>query len=311
MSIDEHAGSFIGLPVVDYNSDEGISDPEGTVYRIRIDWDDAEQGMTFAVRLAQFLSDPNVGRIPGIVIGCWDTESTGPADPAVEALASAREKLPGLRGIFFGDIVMEESEISWIQQTDLGPLLEAYPKLEQFRVRGGEGLSLGRLDHANLRSLIVESGGLPVSVIREISNSRLPQLEHLELWLGSPHYGWDGAVDDLQAILSGKLFPKLEYLGLRDCEVADELAAVVANAPIVRRIHTLDLSLGNLSDDGFRALCMLPRDGQLKKLDVHHHFAGAEMVAELERLPFEVDAGEVQKPHEWGGEEHRFIAVSE
>lgn len=311
MSIDAHAETFLGLPVNDYDPDKGIHDPETTAYRVRLDWGDADKGITFAARLAQFLSDPSVGRITAIVIGCWSPESPDTAEPVAEALTSANGKLPNLRGIFFGDIVMEESEISWIQQTDIGPLLEAYPKLEHFRVRGGESLSLGRLDHAGLKTLIIETGGLPVSVVREISNSRLPNLEHLELWLGSDQYGWDGAIDDLQPILSGRLFPKLSYLGLRDCEMADDLAAVIANAPIVRRLRTLDLSLGNMGDNGFRALCMLPRDGALEKLDVHHHFASAEAVRELQRLPFEVDASDVQAPQEWGGEEHRFIAVSE
>lgn len=308
--IDAHAETFLELPVKDYDAEEGIRDPESTTYRIRIEYD---EGVTLAVRLAQFLSDPNVGRISAIVIGCWSPDDpTEGAEHIVETLASASDKLPNLRGIFFGDITYEEAEISWIHQSDLGPLLEAYPKLEHFRVRGGNGLSLGRMDHANLKTLIVETGGLPVSVIREISDSSLPALEHLELWLGSPNYGWDGAVDDLQPILSGKLFPKLNHLGLRDCDMADELAAVAANAPIVRRLRTLDLSLGNMGDDGFRALGMLPRDGTLEKLDVHHHFAGAEMVNELKRLPFEVDASEVQTPQDWGdGEQHRYIAVAE
>lgn len=308
--IDAHAETFLGMPVEAYNLEEGIRDPESTAYRIRIEYD---EGVTLAVRLAQFLSDPNVGQISAIVIGCWSPDdSTEGAEHIIETLASANDKLPNLRGIFIGDITSEEAEISWIQQSDLGPLLEAYPKLEHFRVRGGNGLSLGRMDHANLKTLIVETGGLPVSVIREISDSHLPELEHLELWLGSPDYGWDGAVDDLQPILSGKLFPKLNYLGLRDCEAADELAAVVANAPIARRLRTLDLSLGNMGNDGFRALGMLPRDGTLEKLDVHHHFAGAEMVNELKRLPFEVDASDVQTPQDWGGgEQHRYIAVAE
>jgi hypothetical protein len=217
------------------------------------------------------------------------------------------EKMPKLRGFFFGDIVMEESEISWIQQTNVGPLLNANPGLEHFRVRGGQGLSLGQLAHPRLKSLVIETGGLPVSVIREVSTADLPELEHLELWLGSATYGWDGTVDDLQPILSGRLFPKLEYLGLRDCEVADELTAVIVNSPLVRRIRTLDLSLGNLGDEGFRALTMLPRDGRLKTLDLHHHFASQKMIDEVQRLGFEVDASDVQRPTDWG----RFVAVAE
>lgn len=311
MTVEGHAETFIGLPIKDYDPDERIQAPEGAVYRVSLGYDEGEGGLTMAARLAQFFSDPAVHRIQGVVIGTWHSEWDEPANSVVESLVSVRDKVPRLRGIFLGDITSEECEISWIQQTDVGPLLDAYPKLQHFRVRGGNGLSLGRLDHAHLKSLIVESGGLPVSVVREVSTAHLPELEHLELWLGSDNYGWDGGVDDLQPILSGNLFPKLQYLGLRDCEIADDIAAVVANAPIVRRIRTLDLSLGNLGDDGFRSLCMLPRDGRLEKLDVHHHFASAEMVKELQRLPCEVDASDVQEAEEWGGQTHRFIAVAE
>lgn len=250
---------------------------------------------------------PAAGRIAGVAIGTWHSEWDESASAVVEGLVAVCEKVPRLRGIFLGDITSEECEISWIQQTDVGPLLDAYPNLEHFRVRGGTGLSLGKLEHAKLKSLIVEAGGLPVSVIREVSASHLPELRHLELWLGSTNYGWDGSVDDLQPILSGNRFPQLEYLGLRDCEVADDLAAVVVNAPIVRRIRTLDLSLGNLGDEGFRALCMLPRDGGLEKLDVHHHFARVEMIKELQRLPFAVDVSDAETATDWG----RFIAVAE
>jgi hypothetical protein len=50
---------------------------------------------------------------------------------------------------------------------------------------------------------------------------------------------------------------------------------------------------------------------RLKKLDLHHHFISDGMVTNLQSLGIEVDASDKQEPHEWGGEQHRFIAVSE
>src|SRR5262249_56131328 len=125
-------------------------------------------------------------------------------------------------------------------------LREAYRGLEEFRVRGGNNLSLGTLRHKNLKKLVIETGGLPVSVLREVCAAKLPALEHLELWLGEENYGWDGTVNDLKPLLSGKLFPKLRYLGLRDSIIADEVATAVARAPVLKKIRVLDLSLGNL-----------------------------------------------------------------
>jgi hypothetical protein len=229
----------------------------------------------------------------------------------VEALVAARDRLPNLRAIFFGDILSDEREISWIQQSDLSPLFAAYPQLEYFCVRGADGLSLGSLKHDRLKSLIVQSGGLGANVVREVAAAELPELEHLELWLGTDEYGGDATVADLAPILDGGLFPKLKYLGLRDSEIADEIARAVAKAPVVERIRVLDLSLGILTDEGAAALLASPAIARLEKLDVHHHFCSEEMTAKLQSLGVEVDASERKEPDRYGDEVWRYVAVGE
>ena len=64
-----------------------------------------------------------------------------------DLLVDAKDRLNRLKGLFIGDITYEECEISWIIQSDVSPVLTAYPELELFRVRGGQDLSLGQLDH--------------------------------------------------------------------------------------------------------------------------------------------------------------------
>ena len=103
------------------------------------------------------------------------------AEAVVAALVAAREKLPKLRVLFMGDIISEENEVSWIEQTDVSPLLEAYPELEYFGVRGGNGLRLGDIRHEHLRSLVIEAGGLAREVVLDVLRADLPSLEHLEL----------------------------------------------------------------------------------------------------------------------------------
>jgi hypothetical protein len=127
--------------------------------------------------------------------------------------------------------------IRW--QSDVSPLFAAYPQLEDFCVRGAVGLSLGSLKHDRLKSLNIQSGGLGANVIREVAAAELPELEHLELWLGEENYGGNATVADIAPILDGALFPKLKYLGLRDSEIADEIAGAVASAPVVERIRVL------------------------------------------------------------------------
>jgi hypothetical protein len=309
MTIESHVDQFAGKPVRDYDPGKGIQHAARIIYRLRISYDDEQSILEL---LAAFVDDPAAAEAPGIVIGMWSPDA-GDADsgPIVASLAAARDKLPNLTAIFLGDIVREENEISWIQQCDVSPLLEAYPRLEHFRVRGGNGLRLGRLRHDALRSLVIESGGLSSATVRDVAAARLPALEHLELWLGEENYGGDATVQDLRPILSGKEFPRLRYLGLRDSAIADEVAGEVANAPVLPQVRVLDLSLGNLSDKGAAALLNSPRVALLEKLDIHHHYVSEDMVKQLKALGITVEARDPKEADEYDGEMYRYIAVAE
>lgn len=313
MTIQEHASRFADRPVHDYDPDEGIKEAEGTGYRLAISYDDAESGTTMTGLLASFLEDPAASRVPALVIGAWEdvSDSSTSSERIVEALVASSETLGSLKGLFLGDITSEESEISWIQQSDVTALFDAFPLLEHFRVRGGSGLVVGTLRHQNLRSLVVESGGLEAEVVRGILASELPRLEHLELWLGDEGYGRTATMDDLAPLLRGDAFPALRSLGLRDCQGADELAAALANSPILERIKVLDLSLGDLGDTGARALAESPGVARLEKLDLHHHYVSPEVIAAIEALGVAVDSSGRQEPSRYGDKESRYIAVSE
>lgn len=308
MSIYEHLTTLAGEPVVDWDPSE--PDPNHTTYRISLSYDD--EGAQWTDRFASFLDAMPTERITGLVVGAWEEMfEDGASTTIVEALVVARNRLPNLRALFFGDIISEESEISWIRQTDISPLFDAYPALEYFSVRGAEGLQLGALRHKNLKSLVIQSGGLGAAVTRAAIKADLPALEHLELWLGTPDYGGDTTIADLEPLLSGSRFPRLRYLGLRDSEIADQIAAAVAQAPILERIRMLDLSLGTLSDEGAAALLSSPLVSRLEKLDLHHHFCTDETVARLQQLGIEIDVSEQEEPDEHGGEVWRYVSVSE
>jgi hypothetical protein len=312
MSINDHVEEFAGKPVVEWKPTIAIADPAGSAYRIALDYDEAEKGERWEKRFAAFLDQPEASRVTAIVIGVWG--ETGPLEDSskvVEALNAARDKLTDLKALFIGDIVVEEYEISWIEHVSMASIFESYPGLEHFRVRGGQGLRLGTLNHQHLKSLVIETGGLDVSVVRDITSSNLPELEHLELWLGDENYGANTELVDLAPIFSGGLFPKLVRLGLRDTELADAIAVAVAHSPLIERLRVLDLSLGTLSDDGAAALLASPPVAKLEFLDIHHHFCSDDMVAKLKSLGVEVDASDPQTPDDWEGELHRFIAVSE
>jgi hypothetical protein len=310
---------FAGKQVVDWEPGSGPLNPETTIYRVGLSYDayNVTPRVLWTNKFAEFLSSPNVSDLTGLVVGLWnfagEMDETK-AQQMIDAIATAHNQLPNLTALFLGDIVMEESEISWIEQADVSPILQAYPALEIFRIRGSSGLTFGaRFSHAHLKELAIETGGLNPSIIHEVLQADLPALEHLELWLGTPNYGGDAAIDDLAPLLSpsSQLFPNLRYLGLRDSEFANDIAAALTLTPLIERIRVLDLSLGLLDDQGARALLDCPAVRKLEKLDIHYHFCSPDMVERLQSLGIEIDASDQQEPGRWGGEDHRFVAVSE
>lgn len=309
--ISENTTNWLGLPVQLFHAErsvQGVTDYSGTIYRLALDWD---ASVDFPTLFSRFLANPACAQTPAIIIGQYHGDDSGRgSEEVVQLLVSARERLPNLRGIFIGDMISEENEISWIVQSDVSPLPAAYPNLEHLRLRGTQDLSLGgRLVHEKLKSLVIESGGLPPRLLHEIAASRLPELEHLELWLGTPNYGGDATVEDVRPFLNGGLFPKLKRLGLRDSEIADQLAAALNGAAILSQLDAVDLSLGTLTDQGGQALLDNAALRRLQRVDLHRHFLSEEMMAGLRRAFPGVN---LDDPQGSGADpDDRYVAVSE
>jgi hypothetical protein len=304
MTFAESVDELWGLPIVDYDPSRGLREAGRKAYRVRTDFD-AEQG--FKDILARFLEEPDLPKLTALSIGLWAPESESGADVAATPLLAAKDRLQGLRSLFFGDITYEEQEVSWIDQTDLGPLVTALGGLSECFIRGGQNLRLTGLRHPALSRLVIQSGGLGRVTIQDVLAAEMPALEELELWLGSDNYGFDATVDDFEPLLSGRLFPHLRSLGLCNSIITDELAAAVAKSRVLERIQVLDLSSGTLSDKGAEALVSSPAVRRLSKLDLHHHYMSEAMVARVSALGIEVDVS----GREEGDEEDRYCAVSE
>ena len=301
-----HLENINGVAVRDWQPGEPLAGDFAP--RLAVGWDSKT---TWCEQFEALLQTPGADKLPALIVGMWGDDGSTSSSAAVGAIIEAREQLPALRALFIGDIESEENEISWIEQSDLAPLLAAFPDLQWFGVRGGNGLKLGAPAHAKLQTLILEAGGLDGEIVRGLAQSDLPALEHLEIYLGTEDYGSTVTIADLQPILEGTLFPALKVLGLRNAEIADQVAQAVANAPILTRIDELDLSLGTLTDEGAQFLLESPLIAQLNKLDLHHHFLTDAMQEKLKALPCAVDVSEAKSGDEWDGRVYRYVAVNE
>jgi hypothetical protein len=191
----------------------------------------------------------------------------------------------------------------------MSPVLKAFPNLEYFRVRGATGLSFGgSVQHDRLTHLIIESGGLPPAVINEVSAAKLPNLEHLELWLGDDSYGFNSKPEDFNSIVSGKTFPKLTYLGFRDSKIADDLATLISTSPIMNQLEELDFSLGTIGDAGANALLAAPSLKRLKMLNLKHHYISSEVASKFKGIGVVVNLDNKCEEEEDGS---RYVEVAE
>jgi hypothetical protein len=312
VTINNHLTVFEDLPVAEFTGEGCVPSTASNAIRLSLDWDAFDKGKTFIDLFASFLADPSCVEVQALLIGDWGGAGQGDGSaPVVEALVSGHDRLKKLRALFLGEITVSESEISWINQSDVSPLFHAFPNLSTLCLRGGEGLSLGRPQHERLRKLVIETGGMPSTVVREVASAKLPQLEHLELWLGDDGYGNDVSTEDIRLLLTEGPCQRLSYLGLRDDCNADETAKLLAGTKPPATLVSLDLSLGTLGDEGAAALATSGWIRQLKKLDVHHHYVSPGIVAQLRSLIPEVNADDVQEPDDWDGQPHRYVAVAE
>jgi hypothetical protein len=305
MAVSTNLQTFLNKPVQDYLPPTLI-EPDKYVYRLRLSYDD--EGVTISDLLEAFVRDPQVANVKELIIGQFTLESSDSSFEVVDKMVALKDNFKGLKALFIGDITYEECEISWIQQSDITPILQAFPNLEHLQLRGGDGLTFSDLQHDKLTTLIIETGGMSPEVVQQVNAARLPNLQKLELWLGSDNYGFNSKVTDFAPILSGTLFPKLTHLGLMDSEIQDDLAVAVAQAPVLKQLKVLDLSKGILTDTGAAALLASEGIRKLEHLNLRHHYMTAGMMEQLKKLGISINLND-QKTDE--DDDYRYVEVAE
>ncbi|MEK4664473.1 STM4015 family protein [Priestia sp. FSL H7-0729] len=266
--------------------------------KLVVSYDDYEDGIRMEKLIKDLAAKPEASSLESLVVGDWGQAYENSPQEFMSTLIESASSFPSLKKLFIGDMGFEECEVSWIIQTNLAPLLGAFPQLTSFSIKGSSGLSLEPLQHAKLEELIIICGGLPKEVLSSITHAKLPELRKLELYLGVDNYGFNGSIEDVLPLLEKGLFPKLVYLGLKDSEIQDEIAKAAAEAPILDQLEVLDLSQGTLSDEGAEALLASDKIKKLKHLDLSYHYMTDEMIRRWNQSGISVDVSDQQQSDE-------------
>jgi len=228
-------------------------------------------------------------------------------EAVVDRLIRSASSFSGLKHLFVG--WLDESNgflLSFSTEMDYSNFYKHYPQLESLVIRRGRELKLGKMDLPRLKHLSIESDILKLDVIKDICASDLPDLEHLELWLGEFNYGCDVEVSDLLAILDGK-FPKLKYLGLKNYDKQDELIQHLQGASVLDNLHILDVSMSILTDAGAEALYNNDKLLNLEHIDCSGHFISEEW---QEKLKAKFAKQNINVEHQKDSEDGKYYYVS-
>ncbi len=262
-----------------------------------------EEGKGPATMVEDILADPAFPELTELSVGSWGNAWEESCQPILDQIVDHAADFSHIEKLFIGDMDYEDCEVSWILQGDYGKLWAAMPQLKELTIKGSDGLVLGQVCHEGLEALTIICGGLPASVIRSIQEAELPNLKKLLLYIGIEDYGFDGDAGTVRELLEKADLPRLEYLGIADSEIQDELTQVVLESKFMGQISTLDLSCGTLTDKGGALLLeKLPAYPNIKKLDLHHHYLSDGMAKKLEGLSMEVDVSDQNQPETYRGE---------
>jgi len=261
----------------------------------------------------QILNDPLLPQLKSIIVGMWDEEMYESTPNAIfEMIIENKEKFQHIEALFIGDMEQEENEVSWIYQCCYENLLNALPNLKSLKIKGSDGLTLGKVDHKNLESLEIITGGLPVAVVNSLKTANLPSLKSLILYAGVEDYGGDCKASDFAAVAQKSLFPNLKTLGFVNSEKQDELVQVILESDILPQLEEVLVSCGTLSDRGAQLILdAADKLSHIKKLDASHHYMSDEMMEKLQALPFEVNTDDQNEPDVYDGETYLYPMITE
>ncbi|BDM62816.1 hypothetical protein NFHSH190041_02680 [Shewanella sp. NFH-SH190041] len=309
MTIDTHIDQFFGMDIENFDAEQGIKNSQIAI-KISSDDDNYDDTGLFQQQMAKLLSDSKLPEVQALIVGAWPEAYDESAQVYIDMLLANADKLENIKALFIGEMTYEENEISWIVQGDYARVWSAFPALTHMQIRGGQSLTLSLGEQSALKTLIVESGGLPASVVNEVATCQMPELTHLELWLGTEDYGWDGNIDTVLPLLSATKFPKLTHLAIKNSEIQSEILSAVLDSDILSQLTHINMSMGILTDAD--AQLLLDNKAKLadKIIDVSQNYLSDVMVLRLKENLNVItdDQGEVES---YDGEDYYYVSVAE
>lgn len=281
--------------------------------RFSYTYEEWQDGKNAASMLEDIMSDTEFCELEEIVVGCWGEAWDSAPQPLIDGIAANKDQFAHIKSLFIGDMDYEDCEVSWIMQSDYSGLWEAMPQLEKLVIKGSNDLKLGTVNHEQLRHLEIICGGLPKAVIQEVQNAKLPNLDHLILYIGIEDYGFDGDISTIKEFLEQSDFPKLTSLGIVDSDIQNQVTEAVLHCKYINQLTTLNLSMGVLTDEGGQMLLEeLPKYPNIQELNLKYHFLTDEMMDKLEGLTgVAVNVEDPQEPDDYDDELYGYPMVTE
>lgn len=273
---------------------------------------DSDESVDASTLAELIVNDEELAELEEVVVGCWGESYDNSVQPILDKIVEYKDRFKNVKSFFIGDMGFEECEVSWIEQGDYAALLSAFPELKKLTVKGSNGLSLGDINHANLEELEIICGGLPLNVLNQIIDAKLPSLKKLNLYIGVEDYGFDGSLEDIKRLLNADFIKQLDYLGICDSELQDSICEELLKLDSLYDIKTLDLSKGTLTDvSGELIIKHIDKLRNLDCLDLTYHYLSDDMMARLKKLDIKILLDDPQEVYTSHGEDYYWPMLTE
>jgi hypothetical protein len=252
------------------------------------DWmDSAFAAVDFAAKL---FATPLCAALDELRIGIlrWDHNSQDV--PAVLKAAGKHAWSKSLSRLSLGD-VSRDIDMAHHVIGEVGAVItKSFPALRSLKLHSGaqdwrdegETFSVDGLALPELETLVIETCAMTKHRLLGVMNAKLPKLTTLELWFGGVERDADANAKGLARLLSGKAFPAVTKLALKNHELAADLIPMLATSPLAAQLETLDLSMSTLDATTAPLLAEIAdRFPKLKTLDVSDNFLVEEDIGRI------------------------------